>query len=160
MSMGAVVALLVTAADERVGALVAECPYAAAETIMTRGLRHYYRLPSFPIGSLAKWIIERHIGEPLEVADALQVIDSISPRPLLLIADEADAVIGPEETERLFRAAGEPKELWLIPDADHARGWQAAPQEYERRVVAFFQDALGEPPVPAQYAKTEPVDGA
>ena len=159
MSMGAVVALVVAATDQRVRALVAECPYATAETIMTRALRHYYRLPSFPLANLAKWLIERRLGQSLNVADALTVIDSISPRPLFLIADERDAVIGPDETERLFRAAGEPKRFWLIPGADHSRGWQAAPEEYEQRVVAFFQEALGATAVPAQYARTEPGEG-
>ncbi len=153
LSMGSVIALLVASADQRVRTLVAECPYAAAETIMTRALRHYYRLPSFPMGYLAKWMIERRLGEPLDVADALRVIDSISPRPVFLIADERDAVVGPQEAEQLFRAAREPKRFWLIPGADHARGWQAAPQEYERRVVAFLQEELGVTSLPAQYAR-------
>lgn len=153
LSMGSVIALLVASADQRVRALVAECPYAAAETIMTRALRHYYRLPSFPMANLAKWMIEQNLGESLDVADALRIVDSISPRPVFLIADERDAVVGAQEAEQLFRAAHEPKRFWLIPGADHARGWQAAPQEYERRVVAFLQEELGVTSLPAQYAR-------
>lgn len=44
---------------------------------------------------------------------------------------------------RGFRAASEPKELWEIPEAGHVGGFQARPREYERRVVGFFDRALG-----------------
>ena len=142
MSMGSVIAILVAAGDERVRALLAECPYSSQDAIMTRSLRHYYHLPSFPVAPLAKWIIERRLGEPLDVTEAVDAVREISPRPLFFIAAENDAVIGSEETERVFEAAGEPKRFWLIPGAEHACGWQAAPEEYERRVVAFFQETL------------------
>ena len=155
MSMGSVVAILVAAGDERVRVLVAECPYATYDAIMTKGMRHYYHLPSFPLAPLAKWVIERRLGQALEVPEALDAVRAISPRPLFLIADERDAVVGPQETELIFEAAGEPKSFWLIAGADHACGWQAAPEEYERRVVAFLQEALAAEggPVPAPYVE-------
>lgn len=143
MSMGSVVAILVAAEDERVRALVAECPFATHDAIMNRALRHYFRLPSFPIGPLTKWVIERRLGQPLEFPEPEDAVRALSPRPALFIADEADAVVGPQETQRVFEAAGEPKRFWLIPGADHARGWQAAPQEYERRVLDFLGESLG-----------------
>ena len=44
--------------------------------------------------------------------------------------------------EEYFNAAGEPKTLWEIPDAEHVGGLAARPAEYERRVVGFFDRAL------------------
>jgi fermentation-respiration switch protein FrsA (DUF1100 family) len=142
MSMGAVVSILVAADDQRVRALVAECPYASVEAIMTRALRHYTRVPIGPIGPLVKWVVKLRLGESLDTVQAIDVVGRIAPRPLLLIADECDAVVGWQETERLYRAAGEPKRYWFIPGADHACGWQAAPQEYERQVLDFLEEAL------------------
>jgi len=142
MSMGSVVAIMVAARDERVGALVVEAPYATYDAIMTRALRHFYHLPSFPIAPLAKWLIERRLGQSLDHAQPITKVHAITPRPIFFIADEHDAVLGHEETARLFEAAGEPKRYWLIANADHARGWQAAPEEYERRVAEFFREAL------------------
>ena len=153
MSMGSVVAILVAASDPRVRALVAECPFASFDAIMTRALRHYYHLPTFPIAPLAKWLIERRLGVSLNGPQPADAVAALRPRPVFIIADERDAVIGADETERVFRAAEEPKRFWLIPGADHARGWQAARQEYEERVVAFFRVALGVPAVPAEYAR-------
>ena len=142
VSMGSVVAILAAARDERVRALVVEAPYATYDAIMTRALRHFYHLPSFPIAPLAKWVVERRLGYPLDHAQPVAEVHRISPRPVFFITDEQDAVIGHEEAARLFDAAGEPKRYWLIANAGHARGWQAAPEEYERRVVSFFREAL------------------
>ncbi|MCH7699740.1 MAG: alpha/beta fold hydrolase [Chloroflexi bacterium] len=142
LSMGSVVALLVAAHDERIKTVVAECPYSAADAIMTRALEHFYHLPRLPFGVAARWLIERRLGQSLDVADAIDVIRRIAPRPIFLIADGADAVLGPEETRHLYDAAREPKRFWLVPGADHSRGWQAAPEEYERRVLEFLKESL------------------
>jgi len=41
--------------------------------------------------------------------------------------------------EVLYEAASEPKQLWQITGAPHGKGWETAPQEYERRVLAFWR---------------------
>ena len=43
---------------------------------------------------------------------------------------------------RFFEAAGEPKLLWTIPEAGHTGGIEARPAEYERRMIAFFDQTL------------------
>ena len=45
----------------------------------------------------------------------------LAPRPLFMIHGEKDAYIGPEIAEELFRLAGAPKELWVVPKAKHNR---------------------------------------
>lgn len=142
MSLGGVIAILVTARDPRVRVLAVEAPFATHEVIMTRSIRHYLHLPSFPFAHIAKWVIERRLGGSLDEISAIDAVHLIPPRPLYVIADELDAVIGADETARVFRAAGEPKRFWHIAGADHACGWQAAPGEYEERLVSFFGEAL------------------
>ncbi len=153
MSLGAAIAILVAADDERVRALVAEAPFSEPSAIMTRSLRHYFHLPSFPIAPLTKWVIERRLGESLDSMQAETAVGKLSPRPVLIIANERDAVVGSDESQRVFEAAGEPKQFWLVPEADHACGWQAAPQEYERRVAAFLRESLGVAEAPPTRAK-------
>ena len=156
MSMGSVIAIVVAADDERVRALVAEAPFSETRAIMTRTLRHYFHLPSFPIAQLTKWVIERRLGGSLDSVQAGAVVGKLSPRPILIIANERDAVVGSDEARRVFDAAGEPKQFWFVPEADHACGWQAAPQEYERRVVAFMRESLGVAEAPRARAKRRP----
>ena len=43
---------------------------------------------------------------------------------------------------RLFAAAGEPKELWIVPGADHGEAHAFAGEEYERRVLEFYSKYL------------------
>jgi dienelactone hydrolase len=43
---------------------------------------------------------------------------------------------------RFYAAAHEPKTLWKIPEGEHTGGIEARPQEYERRVVGFFDENL------------------
>ncbi len=151
MSMGGVISIVVAAGDERVRALAVEGPYATHETILTRSLRHYSKIPLLTsIRPLVRWVLERRFGGPLREAEPIRFIDDISPRPLYVMGDENDAVVGVEDSRVLFDAAGDPKRYWLIPHSDHARGWQFSPQEYERRLLDFYSEALlAEQPVPA-----------
>lgn len=41
-----------------------------------------------------------------------------------------------------YRAASESKTLRTVPDAGHVGGFQTRPQEYEERVICFFDGAL------------------
>jgi dipeptidyl aminopeptidase/acylaminoacyl peptidase len=157
MSTGGVVTILVAAEDRRLCAVAVEAPFADRDAVMVRALRHYYRLPSFPIADLAKAVIERRLGESMDPVQPARVVAAVSPRPLFVIADERDAVVGVEQTLQLFEAAAEPKSLWLIPGADHARGWQGAPAEYEQRVIAFFNEHLAAgraDPLPTQRSSS------
>ncbi len=65
----------------------------------------------------------------------------VAPRPLLLIA-APNSPHGEELNRDYFAAAREPKELWEIPESGHTGGLAARPEEYERRVVGFFDEAL------------------
>jgi hypothetical protein len=50
---------------------------------------------------------------------------------------------GDEALNGVYRAAGGPTvTMWEIPGAGHTGGISAAPAEYERRVVGFFDRAL------------------
>jgi dienelactone hydrolase len=62
-------------------------------------------------------------------------------QPLLLIAAPVRGV-GEELNRGYAKAAGESATLWEIPESTHVGGLAARPQEYERRVVGFFDRAL------------------
>ncbi|HXV56978.1 MAG TPA: alpha/beta fold hydrolase [Gaiellaceae bacterium] len=69
------------------------------------------------------------------------LVAEISPRPLFLI--HARHGQGGENLNPVyFEAAGEPKELWEITTGGHTEGLASEGEEYERRVLGFFDDAL------------------
>lgn len=69
-------------------------------------------------------------------------IGRIAPRAVFLVY--ADPGMGGESTRqpRYYAAAGEPKAIWKVPGAGHTGGIDAAPVEYEQRVVGFFDESL------------------
>ena len=69
-------------------------------------------------------------------------IGEIAPRSVFLIW--ADPGMGGEDVRqpKYYAAAGEPKQIWKVPGADHTGGLEAQPAEYERRVVDFYDRAL------------------
>ena len=73
----------------------------------------------------------------------IDLVDQIAPRPMFLIY-ATDGTGGEEHhaNRAYYEAAGSPKAIWEIPEADHVGGHEARPAEYERRVTGFFDRAL------------------
>ena len=69
------------------------------------------------------------------------LVPKIAPRAMFLIA-APNAPTGEDLNRGYYRAAGEPKALWEIPESKHVGGQEARPREYELRVVSFFDNAL------------------
>jgi uncharacterized protein len=68
-----------------------------------------------------------------------QLVPKIAPRPIFLIhGGEDDAG---HRNPDYYRAAKEPKQIWEAKGG-HTDGIDEQPRAYERRVVAFFDDAL------------------
>jgi pimeloyl-ACP methyl ester carboxylesterase len=77
--------------------------------------------------------------------NAISPIDDVphfAPRPLFMIAAMEDEDTPPRVMDRLFAAAREPKEIWHEPGVGHGGCVAGAPEEYERRVIAFLSRAL------------------
>jgi uncharacterized protein len=62
-------------------------------------------------------------------------------QPMLLIAAPASGH-GEKLNRGYHAAAGANSTLWEIPESAHVGGLKARPEEYERRVVGFFDEAL------------------
>jgi hypothetical protein len=70
-----------------------------------------------------------------------ELVPKIAPRAMFLIA-APNAPTGEDLNRGYYKAAGQPKILWEIPESKHVGGLEARPAEYERRVIAFFDEAL------------------
>src|SRR5262249_6681510 len=74
----------------------------------------------------------------------LRPIDSIARlgAPLLIVHGVEDRHTRIEEARREFAAAAEPKAMWEVPGAAHIDIHDFVPEEYERRIDAFFSAKL------------------
>lgn len=77
-------------------------------------------------------------------AQALRPIDKVKDitAPKLFIAGAEDEHTTLKESLRLFDAASAPKELWIVGGAKHQDLHKAAQEQYEKRVLDFFQQTL------------------
>jgi fermentation-respiration switch protein FrsA (DUF1100 family) len=72
--------------------------------------------------------------------DVMASVGKLSPRPLLLIHCRGDQVVPYQLSEKLFAAAGEPKELWLLDGGSH--GSAQHDPELQSRVVDWLEAVL------------------
>lgn len=59
--------------------------------------------------------------------------------PLLLIHGTSDQAVPAAMSEALFNQANEPKQLWLVPDADHVNVAVVAGLEYQQKIQEFVE---------------------
>ena len=131
--MGSWIALQVASGDERVYGLALTGAFADVKDLLVQQGGRWGVLSSGLTLVTARLHGMRYWEKRSE-----DLIDRLSPRPVLLIAGTADRVVPPSMTERLYEFAREPKSLWLVPGADHGEYAAVAPIEYERRLVQFF----------------------
>ena len=142
ISMGGVIVLLHAAQHPQIKAIVADCAYASFRDEVETGVKNIIGLPPFPFASLIRWFLERQLSFPLSEIAPIEVIHSISPRPVFLLQGGRDTTVPPDSGQRLYDAAGEPRQLWFDPKLEHNEFLAARPKEYEKRVVAFFDQYL------------------
>ena len=121
-SGGAAVCIYVAAHDPRISAVITwACP--AEFSFLTQRqqakalIEHFHsigliREQDFP-PSVEEWL------EGFRQLNPLSWIDMISPRPLLLVHGKEDDVVPVNHAQALYEKAGEPKDLALIPKAEH-----------------------------------------
>lgn len=143
-SMGASVAIMAAAVDQRVAGVVAEAPYRDLGAVIDTEFEYRIGLPRFPFAPITVAILERRIGVRASDVSPERSARGLAGRPLLVITDEADVRIPAFHQQAVFAAAGEPKEIWTAPDAEHARGHRARPAEYEAKVLGFWKRALAQ----------------
>lgn len=79
--------------------------------------------------------------------DAVRPIDHLAKlkAPVLYIAGERDEHTLLAQSQRLFEAAPEPKQLWVVPGARHQNLDEYVPDAYRARISGFLQQHLAMP---------------
>ena len=93
------------------------------------------------------WLAGLRLGVRLSEVDPIRWVDKIAPRALFIIHGGRDPYVPVEEVRELYRRAGEPKELWIVPEARHRQVDVCRPQEYRQRVLSFFDRWLAVEPI-------------
>ena len=141
-SMGGSAAILAAAKTGAFSAIVADSAFTSLREQARDAITGFYRLPSFPFLQLSVLGYELYFQTRVDSISPVGVIATLAPKPVLIIAGEGDKLIPADNGRKLFATAGEPKELWIIPGAEHGGTLAAAGDEYEKKVGAFFDRYL------------------
>ena len=140
LSMGGAIALSTAPHSASIGGVLSDSAFAELWHIV----RHDVTKRGIPawlaaiIGWLVVAIASLRLRANLFAADPIHAVSRIAPRPLLLMHGENDDHVPIAESRALYAVAREPKEWWTVPYAAHREIEKVAPEEYRRRVIAFF----------------------
>jgi uncharacterized protein len=124
-----------------VDALVLEAVYPDIEDAVANRLR-------LRLGAIGPWFtplltLQVHPRWGVRL-DQLRPIDAIKRvhAPVFIIAGSDDPRTTLAESKRLFAAAPEPKEFWVVPGAAHVNFERFAPRDYQAHLLAFLDRYL------------------
>jgi fermentation-respiration switch protein FrsA (DUF1100 family) len=143
-SMGGTVAIATAAVYGDIDAIAADSPFvyvlsAVAGGLIERGLPEGL---SFLLARL--FVITACLRTRLNLfdIDLVRWVQQVAPRPLLLIFGEQDVIVSQSEVDLIYARAGEPKEVWRVPEAAHRTIQVCRPEEYRQRILEFFEKNL------------------
>lgn len=143
-SLGAATVLIATGQDQGVPAVFADSSYADVDTAIRGELeRNGYPTWLAPGGVLIARILT---GDDLRALSPLKAVPAIGARPVCLAHGLADERIRHENTLDLaaaFAAGGHSLVPWIVPGMGHTQAAVLVPDEYETRLVGFFDTAIG-----------------
>lgn len=140
-SQGGAAAILAAARSSSVDAVVTDSAFAELDVTLSREAEGFYRLPP-PVAAFATGLFAPVAGFDPATVRPIGVIGAIAPRPILLIHGDADATVAVGDAARLEAAAGPSASRWIVPGADHVKGYVVDPSGYTNRVLRFLETAL------------------
>lgn len=156
-SMGASIAIMATARTPEIEVLVADSGFATHRSALDYVVRRTIHLPFVLFDWLTDLLLWLRAGYHFNQVEPLRDIRRIAPRPVLIIHGLKDTLVDPNDAKLLYVAAGEPKELWLDPNADHCGIYFENRQLYVDRVLGFLDQTLrAEVAPPLQLPTHEP----
>jgi len=142
-SMGAATTMVTAATTPEIRAIVIDSGYADLVGILDVRVPKESGLPPiFTFGILA--MTRLMYGIDISSIRPIESVARMGDRHIFVIHAEADTLVPVEHAKRIFAVkANQPgNEIWLLPGVDHVDAYQFAPDEYIRRVVAFFDREL------------------
>jgi fermentation-respiration switch protein FrsA (DUF1100 family) len=145
-SMGAAIAILCAADHPEIEAVISDSAFATHTSAVRYNLRRTLHLPAAPFLWVGDHLLHLRAGYRFHQVEPLRAIARLAPRPVLLIHGGRDTIVDPHDAALLYRAAQDPKTLWIVPQADHCGAYFEDREKYVGRVVGFFKKHLKEIP--------------
>jgi uncharacterized protein len=136
-SLGGYSVLKAAPQEPRLKAVVVEAAAVAPARALQDELGHWG-----PLGLWPALGVMRRAGVDIDAVQPARDMGALAGRPVLLIAGQKDPWVPDAVLEDLLGRGAGPWEKWLVPGAAHGDYLEHSPEEYPRRVLAFFSRFL------------------
>jgi fermentation-respiration switch protein FrsA (DUF1100 family) len=140
ISMGAATVLMTggETPPPEVKAIIEDCGYTSVEEELRYQMKSRYHLESRWLMDATSRITQKRAGYSFAEASALEQVKKIKV-PTLFIHGDQDTFVPTQMVYPLYEACPAPKELFVVPGADHGEAYGAAGLEYEERIRSFLK---------------------
>ncbi|MBD8348932.1 MULTISPECIES: alpha/beta hydrolase [unclassified Dysgonomonas] len=138
ISMGAATTMMTSGEDlpENIKCFVEDCGYTSVWDEFTHKLKDDYGLPAFPILNAASSYSQMKVGWNFKEASALEQLKK-SKLPMFFIHGDKDTYVPTWMVNVLYEAKQGDKELWVVPNVEHANAYWDCTDEYVAKTNQF-----------------------
>lgn len=138
ISMGGATTMMVSGEPQPdyVKCFVNDCGYTSVWDQFGKELKEQFGLPEFPLMYTASWLCDWKYGWNFAEASSLEQVKKCQ-LPMLFIHGNKDDYVPTWMVYDLYETKPEPKELWVVPDADHATSYKLNKEAYTEKVKQF-----------------------
>ncbi len=141
-SMGSMTAIHAAAQMPAFRAVAVESPFVNLVTTLKTVTAPLIRVPGWMVGPLLK-LYQLRTGVDLAEMRNGGDMAALGKRAFYAIGDMQDSVTLPGDARKLYNAShASLRELWEVSDAHHTEARFLHPDEFDQRLVAFFDKAL------------------
>ena len=141
-SMGSMTAIHAAAQLPAFRAVAVESPFADLNTTMRLVTAPLIGLPGWMVWPIVK-LYQIRTGVDLTAIRNVDDMVALGDRPFYAISDLRDRVTLPGDARKLYDASHSPlRQLWEVSDAGHTEARFLHPNEFDQRLITFFDEAL------------------
>ena len=142
VSMGASTTMNLSGKDypRQVRCFIEDCGFTSVWEELGSELKKRFGLPEFPLLYTSSLLCKMRYGWSFGEASSVEMVRRCK-APMLFIHGDSDDFVPTRMVYDLYEAKPQPKQLWVTKDTDHAHSFRNHPEEYERRVRNFLEDA-------------------
>lgn len=140
ISMGGA-AFLLEKEQPKIDALILEMVYPTIQRAVENRLNLWLFNGADVLAPLMTWQFPMRLGVSAEELRPLDKMPNVK-IPVQFIVGENDHHTTLEESKQLFEAANQPKEMWIVPKAEHGDLYKVSPKDYEQKMLQFFDKTL------------------
>lgn len=153
LSMGAATVLMAAALpiEDRVCGIIADSAYANPNDVIRHTLKKNVGPLASPTLAAVNLNCKRRGKFSFGDASPVKAMKQNKTIPCLFIHGDADTFVPCEMGMKNYTACKAPKELLVVPDADHGMSFVVSPEAYKKKVLDFF--TAYDPPAPPTRRK-------